>query len=97
MVGVAAVGKLTVKLNVLVRVTPPPLADTVMVDVPAGVVPMVVPIVNVEEQVGVQLPEENEAVAPAGKPEAEYVTAWAVPDTNVASILLLAGEPAVTD
>ena len=41
-VGVAAVGKLTVKLNVVVRVTPPPLADTVMIEVPAGVVPAVV-------------------------------------------------------
>jgi len=74
-VGVAAVGKFTVKLNVLVRVTPPPLADTVMVDVPAGVVPAAVLRVNVDEQVGVQLGNENEAVAPAGNPEAKNVTA----------------------
>jgi hypothetical protein len=50
-----------------------------------------------EEQVGLQLAAANEAVAPAGKPDAEYVTDWALPDTKVASILLLAGEPAVTD
>jgi hypothetical protein len=31
-------------------------------------------MVNVEEQVGAQLGEENDAVAPAGKPEAENVT-----------------------
>jgi hypothetical protein len=97
MVGVAAVDKFTVKLNVLVRVTPPPLADTVMVDVPAGVIPMVVPIVSVDEQVGLQLPGENEAVAPAGNPEAEKVTDWLLPETNVAVIELVVEEPAVTD
>ena len=74
-VGVATVGRFTVKLNVVVRVTPPPTADTVIVEVPASVVPAVVLMVKVDEQVGVQLPEENEAVAPAGKPEAENVTA----------------------
>jgi len=73
-VGVATVGKLTVKLNEVVRVTPPPAADTVMADVPAGVEPLVL-IVNVEEQVGLQLPEEKEAVAPPGNPEVEKVTA----------------------
>jgi len=82
---------------VVVRVTPPPTADTVIVEVPAGVVPAVVFIVNVEEQVGVQLADANNALAPAGNPDAENVTACALPDTNVASILLLAGEPAVTD
>ena len=73
-VGVATVGKLTVRLNEVVRVTPPPAADTVMADVPAGVEPLVL-IVNVEEQVGLQLPEEKEAVAPPGNPEVEKVTA----------------------
>lgn len=74
-VGVAAVGKFTVRLKEVVRVTPPPVADTVTVDVPAGVVPAVVLIVNVDEQVGVQLADENEAVAPEGNPEAENITA----------------------
>ena len=73
-VGVATVGKLTVKLNEVVRVSPPPAADTVMANVPAGVEPLVL-IVNVEEQVGLQLPEEKEAVAPPGNPEVEKVTA----------------------
>ena len=73
-VGVATVGKFTVRLNEVVRVTPPPVADTVMADVPAGVEPLVL-IVNVEEQVALQLAEEKEAVAPTGSPEAEKVTA----------------------
>ena len=81
----------------VVLVTPPPTADTVIVDVPAGVVPAVVLIVNVEEQLGLQLADEKDALAPAGNPDAENVTAWALPEPNVASILLLAGEPAVTD
>jgi hypothetical protein len=66
-VGVATVGKLTVRLNEVVRVTPPPVADTVMAEVPAGV-ELLLLIVNVEEQVGLQLDEENEAVVPEGKP-----------------------------
>ena len=97
MVGVAAVGKLTVKLKEVVRVTPPPVADTVMVDVPARVVPAIVLMVNVEEQVGLQLAGNNEAVAPAGNPEAENVTGCALPETNVAVIELVTDDPAVTD
>ena len=96
-VGVATVGRVTVKLNVVLRVTPPPTADTVIVEVPAGVVPAVVLIVNVEEQVGLQLADENEAVAPVGNPAAENVTVCPLPDTNVAVIELPAGEPATTD
>jgi len=71
--GVATVGKLTVKLNVVVLVTPPPVAATVMLELPAGVEVFVL-MVSVEEQLGLQLVEENEAVAPVGKPEAENVT-----------------------
>jgi hypothetical protein len=73
-VGVATVGKLTVKLKVVVLVTPPPLAVTVMVELPAGVDPVVV-MVNTEEQFGLQLPEEKEAVVPVGNPEATNETA----------------------
>ena len=72
--GVATVGKLTVKLNVVVLVTPPPVAVTVMLELPAGV-ELLVLMVSVEEQAGLQLVEEKEAVAPVGKPEAEKVTA----------------------
>jgi hypothetical protein len=73
-VGVATVGKLTVKLNIVVLVTPPPVAVTVMLELPAGV-ELFVLIVIVEEQAGLQLVEEKEALAPVGKPEAERVTA----------------------
>ena len=76
-VGVATVvigGRLTVKLNVVVLVTPPPDAVTVIVEFPAAV-ELLALIVSVEEQLGLQLAEENDAVAPVGKPEAERVTA----------------------
>ena len=76
-VGVATVvigGRLTVKLNVVVLVTPPPDAVTVTLELPVAV-ELVVLILSVEEQLGLQLVEENEAVAPVGKPEAEKVTA----------------------
>jgi hypothetical protein len=72
--GVATVGKLTVKLNIVVLVAPPPVAVTVMLEFPAGV-ELLVLMVRVEEQAGLQLVEEKEAVAPVGKPEAERVTA----------------------
>jgi hypothetical protein len=93
---VATVGQLTIKLNVVVLVTPPPVAVTVMVELPAGVEPLVL-MVSVEEQLGLQLPEEKEAVAPEGKPEAENDTGWVLPDTSVALIALVTDEPAVTD
>jgi hypothetical protein len=85
-VGVATVGRVTTRLNVVVLVTPPPTADTVIVEVPAGVVPAVVLIVNVEEQVGLQLADVKDVLAPAGNPAVENVTAWAVPDRRVALI-----------
>ena len=72
--GVATVGKLTVKLNIVVLVAPPPVAVTVMLEFPAGV-ELLVLMVSVEEQAGLQLIEEKEALAPVGKPEAERVTA----------------------
>ena len=76
-VGAATVvigGRLTVKLNVVVLVTPPPDAVTVTLELPVAV-ELVVLILSVEEQLGLQLAEENDAVAPAGKPEAEKLTA----------------------
>jgi hypothetical protein len=59
-----------VRAKLVVFVTPPPVADTVTDDVPTGVDPVVL-MVNVEEQVGLQLGEENDAVAPEGKPVIE--------------------------
>ena len=70
---VASVGRLTVKLNAVVLVTPPPVAVTVMLALPVAV-ELLVLMVSVEEQLGLQLVEEKEAVAPEGSPEAEKVT-----------------------
>ena len=96
MVGVATVGKLTVKLNAVVLVTPPPDAVTVTVEVPAGVEPLVL-MVSVEEQLGLQLLGEKEAVAPEGSPEAEKVSGCPLPETNVALMALVTEDPATTD
>jgi hypothetical protein len=93
---VATVGKPTPRLNCVVLVTPPPDAVTVMVELPAGVDPLVL-MVRVEEQLGLQLLEENAAVAPEGNPDVENVTGCVLPETNVALIELVTDEPAVTD
>ena len=74
MVGVATVGRLTVKLKLVVFVTPPPVAVTMIVEIPAGV-ELVVLTVRMEEQVGLQEADEKEAVAPVGRPEAVKMTA----------------------
>ena len=66
--------ELTVKVKLVVLVTPPPVPVTVIVEVPAGVEPLVL-TVSVEEQLRVQLAEEKEAVAPLGRPEVEKETA----------------------
>src|SRR5262249_41035099 len=98
-VGVATVvigGRLTVKLNVVILVTPPPVAVTVIVELPAGV-ELSVLMVSVEEQAGLQLVEEKEAVAPVGKPEAEKATACARPEAKVALIEVVNEDPAMTD
>jgi hypothetical protein len=94
--GVATLGKLTVKLNVVVFVTPPPVAVTVTLELPAGV-ELLVLTVSVEEQAGLQLVEEKEALAPVGKPEAERVTAWALPVVKVVLIEFVVEDPAITD
>jgi hypothetical protein len=102
-VGVATVGKLTVKLNVVVlEIAPPSDAVTVMLELPAGVDPLVA-IVRVDEQLelglGLQLIGEKEAVAPEGNPEtkAENITGCVVPETSAALIELVTEDPARTD
>jgi hypothetical protein len=93
---VATVGKVTLRLNVVVLETPPPDAVTVMVELPAGVEPLVT-IVSVEEQVGLQLLEENEAVADCGRPETEKVTGSRFPDKRVAITVVVTDAPCETD
>jgi hypothetical protein len=96
MVGVATVCRPTFKLNVVVFVTPPPEAVTVMVELPAGVEAVVL-IVSVEEQLGLQEAEEKDPVAPEGKPDTDKETAWVPPETNVTTIELVTEEPATSD
>ena len=54
--------------------------------VPVGVDPLVA-IVNVLEQVGLHEPGENDAVAPAGSPEAAKLTGCVGPEASVAVIV----------
>lgn len=54
-------------------------------------------IFNIVEQVGLQLAEENEAVAPSGKPETEKLIGDLLPPPKVALIEFVTEEPAVTD
>jgi hypothetical protein len=95
-VGAATVGKLTVKLNVVVLVTPPPVAVTVTVEFPAGVEALVL-MVRVEAQAGLHEADEKEVVAPEGRPETENETAWLLPEVKDALIELVTEEPAVTE
>src|SRR5437773_2386369 len=67
-------GAFTVNVKVVVWDREPAKTVTVIVDDPVGVEVKVV-TVNVDEQVGLHDPGENEAVAPVGRPEAENVTA----------------------
>jgi hypothetical protein len=63
-----ATGADTVKVKAVLLVMPPPVAFTVTEKVPVGVDP-VVAILSPVEQAGVQEAEENDPVAPEGKPE----------------------------
>lgn len=63
-----------------------------IVDEPVGVEAEVVNV-NVEEHVGLHDPGENAAVTPAGKPEADKVTACVVPEIRVAVIVSITDCP----
>ena len=75
--------------------TPPPVAVTVIVEVPVGVVERV-SMVSVVVQVGVQDVLENEAVASVGRSETEKETEVAVPVASVAVMVLETDDPWVT-
>ena len=49
------------------------------------------------EQVGLQEADENDPVAPEGRPEAEKETAWLLPETKAPAIVLLTEAPTTTD
>jgi hypothetical protein len=89
-------GVLTVSVNAVVLVKPPPADVTVIGKLPAGVDPLVL-MVSVEEQVGLQEAEEKDLVAPEGSPETLKETSWPLPELRVAVMLLDDEEPAVTE
>jgi hypothetical protein len=86
----------TVRLNLVVFVTPPPAPVTDTVYVPAGV-EVAVATVNRLEQVGLHVFREKEALAPEGSPDAEKETAWGHPLSRFAVIVLVAADPWATD
>ena len=67
------------RVNIVIFVTPPPMAVTVMGWGPTGVAAAVL-IVSVDEQVGVQEGGGVDSVAPEGRPETEKVTGCDVPE-----------------
>jgi hypothetical protein len=60
----------TLRVNAVVLVTPPPVAEIVIGKLPAGVDPVVLIFITVE-QAGLQDVEEKDPVAPEGSPETE--------------------------
>src|SRR5205814_7999897 len=89
-------GAVTVRVKLVVRVTPPPLPVTVMVAGPVGVLAEVVRV-RVEEHVGVQDGLEKEALVPAGSPDAEKVTGCEGPEARVAVTVFVTDEPCATE
>jgi hypothetical protein len=86
----------TLRVKVVVLVNVPPVPEMVIVEVATGVATVVV-IVRVEVQVGLHDVGENEAVAPAGRPEAEKDTPVVVPEANDAVAVLVTADPWTTD
>ena len=76
-VGVATTsetGTVTLRMNAVVRVIPPPLDVTVIGKFPAGVDPLVV-IFSSVKQFGLQEVEEKDPTDPEGRPETLKVIA----------------------
>src|SRR5438045_3911762 len=89
-------GALTVRVKLVVRVTPPPLPVTVMGKGPVGVLAdreSVVEVTHVEVEDG----RGEGAVAPVGNPEAEEAKGCELPETRVAMWVFDTDEPCVTD
>src|SRR5206468_432696 len=89
-------GALTVRVKLVVWVTPPPLPVTVMGKGPVGVLAEVVRV-RVVEHVGVHEGAEKEALAPVGSPDAEKVTRCQLPALWRAVMVFVIDEPCVTD
>ena len=86
----------TVNENGVVCVAEVPVPVTVTEYAPAGVVPLVV-IVIVDEPPEVTDAGLNEALAPLGKPLAERLTVWALPDVVAVLTVAVTEPPAAVD
>jgi hypothetical protein len=86
----------TFRIKLVVLVKPSAVAETVIGKLPAGVDPLVL-MVSVEEQVGLQVAEEKDPVAPEGSPETLKDTASLLPELRVAVMLFDDEDPAVTE
>jgi hypothetical protein len=93
-VGIATVRATAIE-NVVIFVTPPPEAETVIRKLPAGV-EFVVLIFNTDEQFGVQVGDENTPLAPVGNPVTAKSTGWAMPAVAVAVTVFTTDEPPST-
>jgi hypothetical protein len=89
-------GRVTVRLNVVVLVTPPPEPVTVTAVVPAGVAALVVSV-SVVEQVGVHWGVEKVVVVPAGRPATENDTSCGAPSSKLVVRVFETTAPASTD
>ena len=87
----------TVKMKVVVRLAVFALVLVTVTVVELAVAPAAAVTVSGVLQVGLQEGVENAAVTPAGSPETEKLTAWVVPATSVAVMVVdAAPPPAVT-
>ena len=85
----------TVKVKVVLRVTPPDVPVTVIVEFPV-VAELLAVRVSVEEQVGLQEVGEKDALTPEGRPEALKLTDCALPADKVAVTELVTELPCDT-
>jgi hypothetical protein len=85
----------TVSVTVVVCVAEVPAPVTVTAEVPVGVAAAAV-MVSVELAPAVTLVGLNDAVAPAGSPEAERATVWGEPLVTAVEIVVVALDPWLT-
>ena len=83
----------TVNINVVVLVTLPPVAVTVIGKVPPDVA-AVVPRFNIEEQLRLQAVCEKDPVAPDGKPATEKEICCVLPESKLPVIVSITDDPA---
>ena len=83
----------TVRMNVVVRLAVLGLVPVTVIVEMLVVVPGAALMVSVVLQVGLQEATENAAVTPAGSADSENVTAWVVPASSVAVMVVEPGAP----